>query len=145
MSLPTFPSVESGSSVVSPHASVGLIPSVNRFRGKWFRDERKCERNNYVPNLTPANSSRGEWGAAYTVHLRHMMSIVAITIDEEYPKRKIKWDRNPQIEKNFSKVIYHCSSKYISPYLENYSLSDESSEDSPSKNVSDNDKWEKSL
>ena len=112
--------------------SIGPIPSVNNFRGKWFRDSRECERRNYVPHLTPTNSNRNNWDAAYATQLRHMLNIVATTIQEEYPQNKIKWYKNQNIKKNFSDVIYHCSSKYISPYLDN----------SSSKDVEEYNKWE---
>ena len=112
--------------------SIGPIPSVNNFRMGWFRDSRECERRNHIPHLTPTNSNHDKWITAYDTQLRHMLNIVATTIHEEYPKNNIRWYKNQNIEKNFSYVIYHCSSKYISPYLDN----------SPSKKVEEDNKWE---
>jgi hypothetical protein len=104
--------------------STGPIPTVNCFRGKWKRDGRKCERYNHVPHPTPANSDYNEWVGVYGVQIEQLARILVDTVDELHPRNGIKWDKDPQIMANFQKVIYHCSSKYLSPYV-----------DSPSKEM----------
>jgi len=78
---------------------------------------RYCERRNYTPHSTPNNSNRIIWHDAYALNLLEMYDIVANTIDELYPKNNIQWAENGKIANNLSKMIYHCSSKYISPYI----------------------------
>ena len=62
-------------------------------------------------------SDRHEWHNAYFPQLIIMYDMVQEIINEKYPKNKIDWD-NPRHLNNFSRLIYHCSSKLISPYLE---------------------------
>ena len=99
--------------------STGPIPTVNCFRGKWKRDVRRCERYNHVPHPTPTNSCYSEWAGVHGVQLEKLSRILVDTVDELYPRNGIKWNNDPRIVANFQKVIYHCSSKYLSPYLDN--------------------------
>ena len=108
--------------------SVGPIPSVSSFRGKWFRDPRKCERPNHVPHLTPIISDYHEWTRVYGAQLEQLFNLLVGAVNEVSPRNGIKWDKDPRIASNFCKVIYHCSSKHMSPYIE-----------SPSKDVREDD------
>ncbi len=99
--------------------STGPIPTVNCFRGKWKRDARRCKRYNHVPHPTPTNSCYNEWAGVHGVQLEQLSRILVDTVDELYPRNGIKWNDDPRIMANFQKVIYHCSSKYLSPYLDN--------------------------
>lgn len=82
------------------------------------RDKRKCESGNNIPHRTPSNANRLDWHNAYITQLMEMYRIIADTMNERYPKNKIKWDRNTEIVHNMSRLIYHCSSKHISEYVE---------------------------
>ncbi len=99
--------------------STGPIPTVNCFREKWKWDARRCERYNHVPHPTPTNSCYSEWVGVHGVQLEKLSRILVDTVDELYPRNGIKWNNDPRIMANFQKVIYHCSSKYLSPYLDN--------------------------
>lgn len=94
-----------------------IIP-IPKIYGKWKTDGRKCERSNHIPHRTPTNSNRREWHNAYLAQLIDMYFIVINTINEMYPKCRINWDENEKIFHNLSRLIYHCSSKYISPYVD---------------------------
>lgn len=98
------------------YASIGPVPKI----GSRGRDPRPCVKHNYIPHLTPSNSDRGEWHDAYISELVTMYHIVADTMEKRYPRKKFCWNDNTKFN-NFSRLIYHCSSKYISPYLENES------------------------
>ena len=80
-----------------------------------IRSPRKCERYNYVP-YKEGVVDRNYWHDAYISQLIDMYDIVKETMDERYPKKKINWN-NPNIFHNLSRLIYHCSCKYITPYL----------------------------
>lgn len=68
-----------------------------------------------------------------------MYRIVGLMIEEKYPKVRIDWS-DPKYHRAFNKLIYHCSSKYISPYIEERDDDDVIT----SKELSDDDKgWEK--
>lgn len=92
--------------------------NIPKFRKKLWKDKRKRERGNYIVHPTPLNTNRFEWHNAYISQLVDFRNIVFTTIQERYPKNKIKWNTNEYIVHNLSKLIYHCSSKYISEYLE---------------------------
>ena len=83
---------------------------------------RKCEIPNYLPHKTPEHSNREVWHNAYKEHLIDIYKNVRDIINSEFPKNKIVWDI--VAINNLSKVIYHCSSKYISPYIETNSYTD---------------------
>lgn len=80
------------------------------------RSSRKCEIPNYIPHSRPENTNREIWHNSYKQNLIDMYRIVRGLIDIYIPKNKIIWN-NIAIN-NLSKLIYHCSSKYISSYLE---------------------------
>jgi len=81
-----------------------------------YIDERKCERFNYIPFQTPSDSTREEWHKEYIIQLIDIHNIVINTVNERYPKNKIMWEKNKSnIFHNLSRLIYHCSSKYIAP------------------------------
>lgn len=75
--------------------------------------ERFCERYNYIPRAPTRNSDRRQWHYAYLPQLIDIYNIIIDTINEKYPRNKIKWFTNNAIFHNLSRVIYHCSSKYI--------------------------------
>ena len=109
------------------------IPRISR------KERRKCERPNYIPHRTPNHSSRDEWSHAYSPQLYDMYRIVGLMIEKKYPKIRIDWT-DPKYHRAFNKLIYHCSSKYISPYIEERDDDDVTA----SKELSDDDKgWEK--
>jgi hypothetical protein len=89
-----------------------FLPTVPRIKQK-----RICEYN-YVTYPTPISTSRSQWHNAYLSQLIDINNIVANTMNERYPKNKIKWVENKKIFHNLSRLLYHCSSKHISPYLE---------------------------
>ena len=86
------------------------------------RCDRKCEIPNYLPHKTPEHGNRESWHNAYKEQLVDIYKNVRDIINSEFPKNKIVWD-NTAIN-NLSRVIYYCSSKYISPYIETNSYSD---------------------
>lgn len=103
------------------------------------RQHRKCERPNYIPHPSPNYDNRDEWSYAYDPQLFTMYRIAGRMIEERYPKIKIDW-QNPKYYRAFNKLIYHCSSKFITPYIE------ERDEDdiTPSKELAEEYKgWEK--
>jgi hypothetical protein len=99
--------------------SIKPLPPIPRNVGKWKRDERQCEWYNYIPHLTPTKDNRNRWYCSYEIQLMQMYDIITNIIQERYPRNKIKWMDNEKILYNVVKLVYHCSSKYISPYLEN--------------------------
>ena len=68
-----------------------------------------------------------------------MYRIVRRMIENMYPKVSIDWN-DPKYYRAFNKLIYNCSSRYITPYIEEI----EDDVIYSSKEVSDEDKgWEK--
>lgn len=106
------------------YADIGPFPPVPKI-GIYGRDQRPCVKHNYIPHLTPSNNDRGKWHYAYIRELVTMYNIVADTMEKRYPHKKFRWNDNTKFN-NFSRLIYHCSSKYISPYLENESKDSDS-------------------
>lgn len=92
-----------------------IIPYIQHVNQKW-RNRRS--QSNYTPFRTPRNDNRHEWHVAYQQQLMDMYQIITNIMNERYPKNKIKWETNDQIFHNLSRLLYHCSSKYISPYIE---------------------------
>lgn len=91
-----------------------VIPTTNvNIVGKWRKDLRECERFNHIPHVTPTKNNRDEWNQIYLNPLLAMHSIVADTINERYPKNKIRWDTDRSKFNALCKLIYHCSSKHI--------------------------------
>jgi hypothetical protein len=83
---------------------------------QFYIDKRICERFNHIPYPTPSDSTREEWHNAYIKQLIDMHYIMINTINERYPKNDIMWEKNKsKTFHNFSRLIYHCSSKYIAP------------------------------
>jgi hypothetical protein len=80
-------------------------------------DHRKCERSNYIPHRTPTYDSRDAWIRAYDEPLNSMYRSIGLMIEKKYPDIRIDW-RDPKYHKAFHKLIYHCSSKYIAPYIQ---------------------------
>jgi len=74
---------------------------------------------NYIPHNPRRVGNKYTWQQAYYIQLKYIYRIVKRIITLYFPKYKINWD-NPQIYTNLLIVLYHCSSKYISPFLENY-------------------------
>lgn len=81
------------------------------------RDKRKCEHYNTIPHETPSNTNRRDWHNAYISQLKDIHAIIANTMNERH-KNNIKWAHNQEITHNMSRLIYHCSSKNISKYID---------------------------
>ena len=79
------------------------------------RKRRKCERVNYVPHRTPNYSNRETWTDTYANQIYDMYRITGLMIESKYPNVQIDWT-DPKYHQAFNKLIYHCSSKYITPY-----------------------------
>ena len=73
--------------------------------------------DNYIPHNPRKIKCRQLWQEAYVEQLNYIYRIIKRIITMYFPKYKINWDK-PQIPNNLSLLIYHCSSKYISPHLE---------------------------
>ena len=89
-----------------------FIP-VPRIRQTWNISERFCERYNYIQRAPTRNSDRCRWHYAYLSQLIDIYNIIVDTINKKYPRNKIKWNTNNAIFHNLSRLLYHCSSKYI--------------------------------
>ena len=92
--------------------------TITRIRQRWKIDNRLCERVNYIPHRTPRNANRLDWHNAYLPQLMDIHNIVINTMNERYPNNNIRWKTNDQIFHNLSRLLYHCSSKYISKYID---------------------------
>lgn len=90
---------------------------VKSYVPQWTTDDRECERRNYIPDPTPSRITRKEWHEAYSVQLSEMYDIVADTIDQMYPRNKVHWYNNIRVANAMSKLLFHCSSKYITEYI----------------------------
>jgi hypothetical protein len=87
--------------------------AVPRIIQRSYTSDRFCERYNYIPRAPTRNSDRCQWHYAYLSQLIDIYNIIVDTINEKYPRNKIKWLKNNAIFHNLSRLIYHCSSKYI--------------------------------
>lgn len=102
------------------------------------RKQRKCERSNYIPHKSPKYDNRDEWSQAYDPYLFTMYRIVGRMIEEKYPNISIDW-KDPKYYIAFNQLIYHSSSRFITPYIEECNENVTSS-----KELSEEDKgWEK--
>jgi hypothetical protein len=81
------------------------------------KERKKCERCNYVPYSKPRYDNQNEWRYAYDFQIYDMYRIVGRMIEEKYPNLSIDW-KDPQYYTAFNNLIYACSSKYITPYIE---------------------------
>lgn len=81
------------------------IPTTIPFR-------RKCERRNYIPHSTPLRPNYARWRNTYYEQLIDIHAIVSEIISNKYPRIK-----NIHKETLF-KLLFNCSSKYITPWLE---------------------------
>ena len=79
--------------------------------------DKVCELPNYIPHTTPRDANRYEWHNAYISQLIDIRDIVSDVIADRHPKNTIDWEGNDKIFHNLSRIVYHCSSKYITPYL----------------------------
>jgi len=112
-------------------------------------DTRRMEWGGLVPAPTPQMTSRYTWHISYLRQLMDMYKIVSNVISARYPTTKIKW-KTQQHFNDFSILVYGCSSKYISPHLEeppelDYDLNccESDDEDEDEEVVDDgNGKWE---
>ena len=77
---------------------------------------RKTEYGGLSVPQTPPNSNRHSWHTAYCRELIDMYRIVQNVMDERYQGKEVEWDSQDKFNK-FSQLIYHCSSKNISPHL----------------------------
>ena len=73
---------------------------------------RKCERGNYIPHKT-SYCTQKEWCDEYTKQLDDLYRIVGRSIDRNYKLGKIDW-KDPKYVHAFDKLMFNCSSKYIS-------------------------------
>ena len=138
-----------------PYTGGKIYPQVIPL-SRIYCPQRECERPNYIPYST--HDERGShriqqspyidpkvWCHAYTRQLNDMYRIVRLVVSRNYPSRQIDWNKNAHA---FAKLMFHCSSKYISPYVEEYDSEEYDSEEyegnNTSKEVEDKDKgWEK--
>lgn len=82
-----------------------------------YKKPRKCERSNHIPVIPDIVYSRKEWHTVYNTELIDMYSILRSNLNRKYPDNTINWDKNNEtIFHNFSKLLYHCSSKHIDSY-----------------------------
>lgn len=81
------------------------------------RQRRECERSNYIPHTTPVHIDPKAWCYAYADPLQEIYRITRLIIMSRYPNTKIDWD-DPVYATTLSKMIYRCSSKYISPFID---------------------------
>lgn len=79
-----------------------------------------CVRQNYTPRKTQPKDNREYWHYSYLSQLIDMYNITVEVITKRYPERKFNWNSQTKFN-NLSRLIHHCSSQYISPYLENKS------------------------
>lgn len=79
-------------------------------------NERKCVRN-IIPHKTPEDANRFDWHNAYKKDLINMYSIFHKALQNKYPNQVSNLD-NEYAFHNFSRLIYHCSSKHIGEYLD---------------------------
>jgi hypothetical protein len=85
---------------------------------KYIRiDTRLLEWGGLVPFPTPQNTNRYTWHISYLQQLIDMYNIAEKVISTRYPNSQIKWKTKKHFN-DFSILIYGCSSKYISPYLD---------------------------
>ena len=80
--------------------------------------------SNYISHSCPPRDNFINWYNAYLSQLIHIESIVTKIIQDNLPNSKIRWDA-PQIFLNLIRLIYHCSSKYITPHLTYSSFEEE--------------------
>lgn len=73
---------------------------------------RRCERSNYIPHPTPLRPNYAKWRNTYYEQLIDIHAIVSEIISEKSPRIK-----NIHKETLF-KLLYKCSSKYITPWIE---------------------------
>ncbi len=87
-----------------------------------YAKPRKCERTNYTPSSSDVVYSRKEWHNVYNRELIDMYNILVRTLNQKYPDNTINWAKyNSDIFHNFSRLLYHCSSKHIDSYdIDNY-------------------------
>ena len=69
-----------------------------------------------IPHKKPKYANRDTWHQAYHNQLIIIHIIIKRIISQNF-NLNIVWDR-PSIFNNLSRLIYHCSSKYISPYID---------------------------
>lgn len=99
---------------------------------------RECERSNYIPHATPVHNDTKAWCYAYADPLQEIYRITRLIIKSRYPYTKIDWD-DPVYMTTLSKMIYSCSSKYVSPFI-----NEKEDVQLMSKNTINSDKeWEK--
>ena len=66
---------------------------------------------------TPSITNRHSWHISYCRELIHLYEIVKRIVTEKYPTIKENWESN-SLFNSFSRLIYNCSSKHISLYLD---------------------------
>lgn len=76
---------------------------------------KKCQIPNYIPHNKTKNINREKWQNNYSYPLIDMHTIVSDIMYYNFPNHKIS--RNNKSFNNLAKIIYNCSSKYISPYV----------------------------
>lgn len=79
-----------------------------------YNNYRECQMYNYIPHREINNIDRELWHNSYMNQLINLYNIIREIMNKNYPKNKIRWDNS-----NFnvmSKLIFHCSSKYIPDY-----------------------------
>jgi len=76
-----------------------------------FKDYRVSQRTNYLPHKKPLFTNREKWHYHYLDELIDIYNIIKDIINREFPHNKIMW--NQQKFNNLSRLVYHCSSKYL--------------------------------
>ena len=84
------------------------IDPIPQICNKFKNDKRKCQIPNFIPRQVQYNNYIG-WKEAYLNHLINMFNITMNIIDTD--------DKNSNNFENFCKMIYYCSSKYITKYI----------------------------
>ena len=86
-------------------------------------DRRECKRRNFIPHRHSGDIDPTTWAKTYQKRIIDIDRIIRRVITEEFPESKFKWN-DELIFTNLSSLLYHSSSKYISPY-EQTLISDE--------------------
>tara|TARA_B100000497_G_scaffold113910_1_gene136089 strand:- start:494 stop:811 length:318 start_codon:yes stop_codon:yes gene_type:complete len=91
-----------------------LLPPVPYDQNKFLI--KNVTNKNYITYPVNLNKSTRElWHNSYKNHLINMYFIIIDIIEREFNQKNFYWSQKSF--NNFSKLIYHCSSKFISPYL----------------------------
>lgn len=71
-----------------------------------------CVKSNYIPHKSPNNITREKWHNYYLYELIDIYEIFIDIFEEKFNGYNVNW-KNPKYFHNFSRLLYHCSSKFI--------------------------------